>query len=78
MADVFGAPKIGSPRAIGSRYGNSSGTSTDIIYPVSKLVNGQFQSGRTLEFNWKSVPRKLRVMCPAVKRCILVVEIKRR
>ena len=52
--DVFGAPKIGSPRAIGSRYGNTSGTSTDIIYPVSKLVNGQFQSGRTLEFNWKS------------------------
>ena len=40
--DVFGAPKVGSAAAIGSRYGNISGTSTDIIYPVSKLVNGQF------------------------------------
>ena len=49
MTDVFGAPKIGSPRAIPSRYGNTSGTSTDIIYPVSKLVGGQFQSGRTLD-----------------------------
>ena len=52
--DVFGAPKVGSASAIGSRYGNISGTSTDIIYPVSKLVNGQFQEGRTVEFNWKS------------------------
>ena len=52
--DVFGAPKVGSAAAIGSRYGNISGTSTDIIYPVSKLVNGQFQEGRTVEFNWKS------------------------
>ena len=40
--DVFGAPKVGSAAAIGSRYGNISGTSQDIIYPVSKLVNGQF------------------------------------
>ena len=68
MADVFSAPKVGSPRAIGSRYGNTSGTSTDIIYPVSKLVNGQFQSGRTLEFNWKSdkhrfwLPRSTRLL----------------
>eukprot|EP01043_Picozoa_sp_COSAG02_P033621 COSAG02_NODE_2303_length_9183_cov_6.229369_6_plen_546_part_00 len=51
---VFSAPKVGSSEAIGSRYGDISGTSTDIIYPVSKLVNDQFQEGRTIEFNWKS------------------------
>ena len=51
---VFSAPKVGSAEAIGSRYGDISGTSTDIIYPVSKLVNDQFQEGRTIEFNWKS------------------------
>ena len=51
---VFSAPKVGSSAAIGSRYGDISGTSTDILYPVSKLVNDQFQEGRTIEFNWKS------------------------
>ena len=72
--DVFGAPKIGSPRAIGSRYGNTSGTSTDIIYPVSKLVNGQFQSGRTLEFNWKS--DKHRFWLPRSTRLVVHYEAK--
>ena len=51
---VFSAPKVGSSEAIGSRYGDISGTSTDIIYPVSKLCNDQFQEGRTIEWNWKS------------------------
>ena len=74
MADVFGAPKIGSPRAIGSRYGNTSGTSVDIIYPVSKLVNGQFQSGRTLEFNWKS--DKHRFWLPRSTRLVVHYEAK--
>lgn len=74
MADVFSAPKVGSPRAIGSRYGNTSGTSTDIIYPVSKLVNGQFQSGRTLEFNWKS--DKHRFWLPRSTRLVVHYEAK--
>ena len=51
---VFSAPKVGSAEAIGSRYGDISGTSTDIIYPVSKLVGDQYQEGRTIEFNLKS------------------------
>ena len=53
--DVFSAPEVGSAEAIQGR-GSTAGTSTDIIYPVSKLVKGQFQPGRTLEFNWKSSP----------------------
>ena len=52
--DVFSAPSIGSPRALASRSGNTAGTSTDIIYPVSRIVNGAFQSGKTLEFNYRS------------------------
>ena len=52
--DVFNGPSIGSPRALASRSGNTAGTSTDIIYPVSRIVNGAFQSGKTLEFNFRS------------------------
>ena len=52
--DPFSAPEIGDPRATGTKLGNTSGTSTDVIYPVSKLVDGEFQAGRTLEFNFKS------------------------
>ena len=48
---VFSAPKVGSSEAIGSRYGDISGTSTDIIYPVSKLVGDQYQEGRTMQPN---------------------------
>ena len=52
--DVFNAPSMGSPRALISRSGNTAGTSTDIVYPTSRIVNGAFQSGKTLEFNWRS------------------------
>ena len=52
--DVFNAPSIGSPRALVSRAGNTAGTSTDIIYPVSRLTHGSFSSGKTLEFNFRS------------------------
>ena len=52
--DVFNAPSIGSPRALASRAGNTAGTSTDIIYPVSRLSHGSFSSGKTLEFNFRS------------------------
>eukprot|EP01043_Picozoa_sp_COSAG02_P044449 COSAG02_NODE_3972_length_5970_cov_4.166582_3_plen_151_part_00 len=55
--DVFSAPTIGSAEAIQGRD-STAGTSVDIIYPVSKLVKGQFQPGRTLEFNWKSSPER--------------------
>ena len=37
-----------------SRAGNTSGTSTDIVYPVSRIERGAFQSGKTLEFNFRS------------------------
>jgi hypothetical protein len=52
--DVFNAPSIGSPRALASRAGNTAGTSTDIIYPVSRLTHGSFSNGKTLEFNFRS------------------------
>lgn len=57
IMDVFSAPEVGSAEAIQGR-GSTAGTSTDIIYPVSKLVKGQFQPGRTLELNWKSSPER--------------------
>ena len=53
--DVFSAPEVVSAEAIQGR-GSTAGTSTDIIYPVSKLVKGQFQPGRTIEYNFKSSP----------------------
>ena len=52
--DPFNFPQVGDSRAVGSKFGSTSGTSTDIIYPVSKLVDDSFQPGRTLEFNFKS------------------------
>ena len=52
--DPFNFPAIGDPRAVGSKFGSSSGTSTDIIYPVSKQIDDAFLPGRTLEFAWKS------------------------
>ena len=42
------------PRALASRSGNTAGTSTDIVYPTSRIVNGAFQSGKTLEFTFRS------------------------
>ena len=52
--DPVNFPAIGDPRAVGSKFGPSSGTSTDIIYHVSKQVDEAFQPGRTLELAWKS------------------------
>lgn len=52
--DPFNVPAVGDPRAVGSKFGSSSGTSTDILYPQSKQVDSAFQAGRTLEFSFKS------------------------
>eukprot|EP01046_Picozoa_sp_COSAG06_P021783 COSAG06_NODE_1652_length_8798_cov_6.868835_5_plen_179_part_00 len=52
--DPFNFPAVGDPRAVGSKFGSSSGTSTDIIFPVSKQIDEAFQPGRTLELAWKS------------------------
>ena len=52
--DPFNFPAVGDARAVGSKYGSSSGTSTDIIYPVSKQIDDAFLPGRTLELAWKS------------------------
>ena len=52
--DPFNFPAVGDARAVGSKYGSSSGTSTDIIYPVSKQIDDAFLPGRTLELAWSS------------------------
>ena len=54
IMDPFNFPAVGDARAVGSKFGSSSGTSTDIIYPVSKQIDEAFQPGRTLELAWKS------------------------
>ena len=50
----FNFPQIGEERATGSKFGDTSGTSQDVIYPVSQLIDEAAQEGRTIEFNWKS------------------------
>ena len=57
--DPFNFPAVGDARAVGSKFGSTSGTSTDIIYPVSKQIDEAFLPGRTLELAWKSDQHRL-------------------
>lgn len=53
--DPFNFPAIGDSRAVGyGKFGSTSGSSTDIIYPTAKLVDDAFQPGRVLNFEWKA------------------------
>ena len=54
MASPFDYKEIGDPTVAGSKWGQTSGTSTDVIYPVSQLVDETFKEGSTLSFQWRS------------------------
>ena len=54
MSDPFAYKEIGDPTVAGSKWGQTSGTSTDIIYPVSQLIDDNFKEGSTVSFNWRS------------------------
>ena len=48
------APLANSPQAVGLKNGGLSEITSDILYPASRLQDGDFQSGRTLEWRWRS------------------------
>jgi hypothetical protein len=54
MTTIFSAPTIGDPRATGIKNGGIKAFESDIVYPVSRLVNNQFASGKQMEFRWRS------------------------
>jgi hypothetical protein len=54
MATIFSAPTIGDPRATGVKNGGIKAFESDIVYPVSRLVDSQFTPGKQLEFRWRS------------------------
>ena len=54
MSDPFAYKEIGDPTVAGSKWGQISGTSTDVIYPVSQLIDDNFKEGSTVSFNWRS------------------------
>eukprot|EP01043_Picozoa_sp_COSAG02_P060176 COSAG02_NODE_7809_length_2837_cov_2.415997_2_plen_663_part_01 len=54
MSDPFAYKEIGDPTVAGSKWGQTSGTSTDVIYPVSQLLDDSFKEGSTISFQWRS------------------------
>ena len=44
----FNFPQIGEERATGSKFGDTSGTSQDVTYPVSQLIGEAAQPGSGL------------------------------
>eukprot|EP01045_Picozoa_sp_COSAG04_P017339 COSAG04_NODE_1527_length_6459_cov_1.844025_2_plen_735_part_00 len=54
MASPFDYKEIGDPTVAGSKWGQTSGTSTDVLYPTSQLVDEQFKEGSTISFQWRS------------------------
>ena len=63
-AAPWSAPPADSPAAVGLKNGGLSEMTTDIIYPASRQIDGEFTSGRSLEFRSDSsrhwLPREFR------------------
>jgi len=53
-AAPWSAPPADSPAAVGLKNGGLSEMTTDIIYPASRQIDGEFTGGRALEFRWRS------------------------
>ena len=54
MTTIFSAPTIGDPRATGIKNGGIKAFESDIVYPVSRLVDDNFTAGKQMEFRWRS------------------------
>ena len=54
MSAPWIAPLANSPQAVGLKNGGLSEITSDILYPASRLQDGDFQSGRTLEWRWRA------------------------
>lgn len=54
MATVFSSPEIGSDEATPPRNSGIRQRSRDIVYPVSQTVGKAFESGRRVEFRFRS------------------------
>ena len=48
-AAPWSAPPADSPAAVGLKNGGLSEMTTDIIYPASRQIDGEFTGGRALE-----------------------------
>ena len=68
MSAPWSAPLADSPQAVGLKNGGLSEITSDIIYPASRLQDGDFQSGRSIEFRFRSdssrhwLPRESRML----------------
>ena len=68
MAAPWTAPLADSPAAVGLKNGGLSEITQDIIYPASRPIDGDFSSGRSLEYRFRSdssrhwLPRESRML----------------
>ena len=52
--DPLSFKAMGDADAVGLKYGRTAGGESRTVYPQTKLVDDQFQEGRTIIMNWKS------------------------
>jgi hypothetical protein len=70
----FDFKAVGDPSVAASKFGSTSGSSVDIIRPVSQQVDKAFQPGRQQQFEWRSDPN--RYFLPRATRLALDLEFK--
>ena len=54
MTTLFKAPQIGEPRSVGVKNGGVTSYDTRIIAPVSRIVSDAVESGKQVQFRWRS------------------------
>ena len=54
MTTLFKAPQIGEPRSTGIKNGGVTSYDTRIVHPVTRIVGDSFESGKQIEFRWRS------------------------
>ena len=54
MTTLFKAPQIGEPRSVGVKNGGVTSYDTRIVHPVTRIVGDSFESGKQIEFRWRS------------------------
>ena len=54
MTTLFKAPQIGEPRSVGVKNGGVTSYDTRIIAPTSRIVGDSVESGKQVQFRWRS------------------------
>jgi hypothetical protein len=54
MTTLFKAPQIGEPRSVGVKNGGVTSYDTHIIASVSRIVSDAVESGKQVQFRWRS------------------------